>query len=184
MSQIICIGGLSRAGKDTLADLICARANKHYAKVQFSRPLKDTARAALESLGCSGDFDNEDFKADPVNRALLVAMGEAARAQNPDVFAEHAATRVGNLLMKGYGVILSDWRYMNEAKVIRHWFPEVTIRHVVVIKENSEAANETEAKTVPELYTAFPGTEFVCAQPGALTAIGERAAELVAQWNL
>lgn len=183
--KCILVGGLSRSGKDTFAESLRLYTGSML-KLQFSGPLKFAASGALKYLNCAyHDFNNEAFKSDPVNRAVLVAIGEAARAQNPDIFAGILAEKALASMELGYHIIVSDWRYSNEAEVVyRKLRDRFSVHTVLVIKENSPAANETESRTVGKLFEDYPGSDFVCANEGDLKTIRQRARELSQDWGI
>lgn len=186
MSRPVCIlaGGLSRAGKDTFAGYVRAYGG-NVATVQFSRPLKDACNMAFSHLGLPGRFDNDEFKSKPENRAVLVSVGEAARAENPAIFAMLAAHHALQLIASGWNVVISDWRYTNEARIVKDTLsPVADVKTVIVIKENSPAANDVESKTVGRLFEDFPESDFVCAAPGDLECIRKRAKEICEKYGI
>lgn len=148
---VFLINGFAQAGKDTLADCIIALlGSSNCIKMSFADPLKSVASDAMRQLGHPKvDFKEEKWK--KKHRKVLVALAEAAREENPDTFALLLAEGASNAI---YGakkcVVVSDWRYLNELRVIEGW-PSCSLVTIRIKREGVGAANESERLSIIEI---------------------------------
>ena len=145
---VFLITGYARAGKDTLADRIADLTGA--AKVSFADDLKAAGNRFFTSLG----IESVDLKRDADKsrfRDLLVAAGKAARSVDPDVFARHAAERARYNILAGRCVVVPDWRYANEHRVLWATVAPAKVVTVLIERQGNGPANEEEARTIGEI---------------------------------
>jgi len=153
---LVLITGAARAGKDTLADGLIAGANGPIHRIRFADPLKDAADDFLACLGLDrhGSFLNEGFKSK--HRDFLVSAGTFARSLDVDVFAylmvQRAQAFALGTSMAGLRpvVVVSDWRYLNEWRIVKSVLGIAGWRIVTVevCTAGVQAANDEEARSL------------------------------------
>lgn len=141
---VILVTGYARTGKDTFADAFISLVPGSR-KVAFADILKDAGNLFLERLNLHGmadlNRDSDKFRF----RDFLVAGGKMARALQPDVFAERAATVAKLNLQAGRCVVISDWRYANELVAVQTICAPYKIVTVRLHREDTGPANDEEA---------------------------------------
>jgi hypothetical protein len=117
---VIALKGKGGSGKSTAAGFLLA---KGYAKVSFAAPLK----RMIETLGLSPDEMGGHLKEQPCAilsgaspRAAMQTLGtEWGRSLHPDFWVNIWTRRAKEVLAKGYGVVVDDCRFENEAAAVR-----------------------------------------------------------------
>ena len=161
---IVLISGAARSGKDTLADGIIEGAKSPVNRIRFADPLKDAADDFMACLGLDryGSFHNDGFKS--FHRDFLVTAGKFARSLDVDVFAYLLVQRSQGFAMgtaiAGIRtvVVVPDWRYSNELKVVRSILGVAGWRIVTVRVETGGVlpANEEEALSLAAIRRDHP----------------------------
>lgn len=184
---LVLIAGFSRAGKDTLANGLMEWSEKRAAKVNFADPLKECANAMLSYLHLDGDFFNEEFKVK--HRDFLVSTGKFARSLNEDVFAEHLARYLPFVSADGLPhetVICSDWRYLNEYKVVSRIMDEYNwnLRTVHISTAGVLPANDEEAWSLLDLRAEVEFDVELCFKPNSRNDIMAEGRRMARAWKL
>lgn len=160
MNTIVLVTGYARAGKDSFASGIKSGSN-HAIRISFADSLKDAADYCLSALnvndGVSATFHDEQFKTR--NRHMLVSIGQVARSLNVDVFADKLANHVNAIQMdraerednSPFTIVVPDWRYMNELRVIKTRLPSWRVLKVYIQTAGVTASNEEEGKSIGEI---------------------------------
>lgn len=161
--SVIAICGYARAGKDTLADEIQYLLRIRHSgakKASFADPLKDAATLAMRQLGLPDvDFHKDEYKVK--YRSVLVALGESARAENPDIFADLLAARARTEMDANQSTLLvPDWRYGNEKRVLKHAFGNRAV-FCYISREGMMAANQTEHNSIRSIRDDEYAFDFV-----------------------
>jgi hypothetical protein len=190
-TPVVLVSGYARAGKNTFADGMLRKSRKFdgaLVETSFAAELKSSANAYLEALDIltsSSDFFEESFK--NRNRPVLVELGKMARGIDLDIFAKAVVRRIltaSTLAPERVPYVVTDWRYLNEYRVLRellepHGFRVVTVR---IDTAGILPSNDEELHSLAEIRRNMaPDREFVFApnQRDAILAEGERfAAEL------
>ena len=121
--KIIGVSGKSKSGKDTFFEYY-AKKKGNVVLVKFAGALKESA---AEMLGVSrGNFEDQDFKAQMIPtgvngytyRDFLLEYGMMMRKADPNYWVKKAEQSI--LRQPEYAhVILTDMRFINEAKMIK-----------------------------------------------------------------
>ena len=127
MTDIICLYGPKRSGKDTVADVLVREFG--YTPLAFATPVRDATAAAY---GLDRDWfrevsSNQDTKEVPLEvlggltpRAALVGAGMYFRDHvNRNHWADVAVRRIKALVAEGKRVVVTDCRFMNEARAVQ-----------------------------------------------------------------
>lgn len=172
---VILVSGFARAGKDTFADGLLDRVDQRqihrvnqsrpdtrgliFYKTSFAYSLKSAANEYLKSteqhnpdLGL--DFFDEQFKS--TNRDVLVALGRMSRSLNRNIFAELTANRIARRdfwRRSDEVVVVPDWRYINELKVLTDILTPLGWRVLTVRIDTQgvEPANDEELQSLAEI---------------------------------
>lgn len=150
-SKVFLITGWAQSGKDSLADVIMKElgGREKCAKVSFADPLKLAANLPFKELGLSHvDFTKEEWK--KRHRKVLVALAEAAREENVNVFAEAAAKAALMHRRQGKSVVVPDWRYVNECEVFDSIFKKDIVR-IRMWKKGGFPGNESERASIQQV---------------------------------
>ena len=188
---VVLVSGYARAGKNTFADGMVRKSRKfdgRLVETSFAAELKSAANAYLDEIGlltASSDFFEESFK--NKYRAALVELGRMSRDIDKDIFAKKVADRVldmSDLYDRDTPFVVTDWRYLNEYRVLRDILEPRGFRVVTVRIDTAGIlpSNDEELHSLAEIRRNMaPDREFVFApnQRDAILAEGERfAAEL------
>lgn len=168
---VILVSGFARAGKDTFADGLLDRVEQRqfrkvdddratlFYKTSFASPLKVAANNYLQSTGQHNpqeglDFFDEQFKA--TNRDVLVALGKMSRALNRDIFAKLTAERIARRDFWNKAdqvVVVPDWRYVNELRVLADILTPLGWRVLTVRVDTQgvDPANDEELQSLAEI---------------------------------
>ena len=168
---VILVSGFARAGKDTFADGLLDRVEQRrfnrpydsrvldFYKTSFAAPLKSAANEYLKSTDqldsqAGLDFFDEQFKA--TNREVLVALGRMSRSLNRNIFAELTANRIARRDFwntRDQVVVVPDWRYINELKVLTDILTPLgwRILTVRIDTQGVEPANDEELQSLGEI---------------------------------
>lgn len=141
---VILVTGYARTGKDTFADAFLSLVPGSR-KVAFADILKDAGNLFLERLDLHGRADLHRESDKTRFREFLVAGGRMARAIDPDVFANEAATVAKLNLQAGRCVVISDWRYANELVAVQTKCAPHKVITVRLHREDTGPANDEEA---------------------------------------
>jgi hypothetical protein len=168
---VLLVSGFARAGKDTFADGLLARVEQRrfsrtaasrvldFYKTSFANSLKSAANEYLKSTDqlnsqAGVDFFDEQFKA--TNREVLVALGRMSRSLNQNIFAELTANRIARRDFwntRDQVVVVPDWRYLNELKVLTDILTPLGWRVLTVRVDTQgvEPANDEELQSLAEI---------------------------------
>jgi hypothetical protein len=173
---VFLITGYARAGKDTLADRIVELTGAR--KVSFADSLKEAGNRFFTSLGIES-VDLKSTQDKVAHRDLLVAMGRAARSVDVDVFARHAAEKARYSILAGRCVVIPDWRYENEHKVVHQIVYPAPVVRVRILTDGVGPANDEEETSICQI--AYNGVkETHSFRAGDLAGIDDWAHDLVA----
>jgi len=167
---LITISGYAQSGKDTIADIIIEEAirdNWLTRKHKFATPLRMALTRAYRNLEIEIDFFTEEKALKEKLRPTMVAFGELAREENPDVFAKIIANEVDEYLSQSEAdhprlSIISDNRYLNEWETMNSLALSkgYTHYHITAVKSCSSGesyANTAERKSIPILQDTIKG---------------------------
>lgn len=149
--KVFLITGWAQSGKDSLADVIMKELGGRSvcAKVSFADPLKSAANIPFRELGLGHvDFRKEEWK--KKHRKVLVALAEAAREENVNVFAQEAAKTALLHQQQGRHVVVPDWRYVNECEAFDSIFGKDVIR-VRMWKKGGKPGNDSERLSIQQV---------------------------------
>lgn len=188
---VVLVSGYARAGKNTFAEGMVRKSRMldgRLVETSFASELKNAANAYLDEIGLlapSSDFFEESFK--NKYRAALVELGRMSRDIDKDIFAKKVANRIldmADLRGRNYPFVVTDWRYLNEYRVLRDRLEPRGFRVVTVRIDTAGVlpSNDEELHSLAEIRRNMaPDREFLFApnQRDAILAEGERfAAEL------
>ena len=184
---LVLIAGFSRAGKDTLANGLLEWSERRAYKVNFADPLKECANAMLSYLHLEGDFFNEEFKVK--HRDFLVSTGKFARSLNENVFAEHLARYLPFVSADGLPhetVVCSDWRYLNEYKVVSRIMDEYNwnLKTVYISTAGVLPANDEEAWSLLDLRAEVEFDVELMFKPNSRNEIMAEGRRMARAWKL
>ncbi len=184
--RIILISGYARSGKDSLAINLKRELETEGFDprvLKFANALKEALQAALNRVGLSHiDVFTEDEELKKLLRPLLVEFGKFARSIDKDVFVKALLRDLDSLFAGGVNFgLISDCRYVNEAKLIRAWGRErdYLVARLHISREGLQAANEEERQSIYELNNADRGFSERTFREGDLFGIEAWAQELV-----
>ena len=184
MPTVVLITGFARSGKDTLAAGIIEGARRSdCAQINFADGLKESANKFLEWVGLlddETDFFDDDYKAR--NRNVLVELGRFARSHDKDIFAkmlcadadEFSRSKRREETLKDVLVVVSDWRYMNELRVVRERLGDGLGWRVVTVRVDTlgvYAANEEEGLSIGEITREHASDYGFVFAPGSAKAV-------------
>ena len=176
---VFLIGGLSRVGKDTLADRIASLTGAR--KLAFADSLKAAGNRYFTSLGIESVDLTQD--ADKVKyRELLVAMGKAARAVEVDIFARHCSEYARYSILSGRSVVIPDWRYLNELSVLTRIVAPAKVVTVLLHRMGAQPANAEEAHSIEQIERNLTADVVRSFDSGDLNGIDDLAHDLVRQY--
>ncbi len=117
--MIILIGGRAGEGKSTFSKFcgehLLRERNKGSVTIPFARMVKESALV----MGWGGEKDDK-------GRKLLQEVGKLGREYDPDLWANHAIDYIKDCDAQGFEYyFIDDWRFPNEAKVIKDNFHPV-----------------------------------------------------------
>jgi hypothetical protein len=121
--MIILVGGRAGEGKSTFAkfcgEYLIREKQTSSVVVPFARMVKETAFV----MGWDGEKDDK-------GRKLLQDLGRIGREYDLDLWANHALDYIKDSLGEGFQYFfVDDWRFPNEAKVIREdYHPVMLVR--------------------------------------------------------
>lgn len=146
--RIFLITGYAQSGKDTLADALIKElgGTAGAVKMSFADPLKAAANESFKHLGLNKvDFCKEEWK--KKHRKVLVAIAEAAREENIDVFADACAKEARRAFRAGKSILIPDWRYVNECEIFEKEFGKDIVR-IRVWKKQGRPGNPSEQSSI------------------------------------
>lgn len=177
MHNIIIIHGKKGAGKDTVADYICATYG--YQKISFADPLKKACRDLANTMTGAqtelGDFYNQDIKEVPMldsSGNTIPMYGE--HGQNKDMTIRRLMQYIGTDVMRKYfgtdvhvnaiaahikdnldtNWVIPDARFADEIEGIFSSFPESDITTIHLIRpEPFDAISDQHISEQPLDYT-------------------------------
>lgn len=172
---VVMVSGYARAGKDTLAKEICRITGGK--RLAFADQLKDTCNLMLEKYDLHGkvDFRSETDKVR--HRNVLIAVGEALRSIDKDIFARTVAAEARWNLVASRVVVISDWRYQNELEVVTAKVAPFRVIRVEVAREGALPAGEEEKANQQAIRNA--GLDYMqYFNPGDIAGINALAQEI------
>jgi hypothetical protein len=177
--KIFIISGYAQTGKDTAAKALVTRGDVVH--LSFAERLKDSVNLSMRMLGITDlDLHKEEDKIK--YRSLLVEHAKAARSIDSAVFAKALVPRINSALNTDKHVVISDWRYMNEYKVICETFGFDNVITMMIEREDSHPANDEEKNSIAEIKNiALYKQEF---RNGETLAISEWAIKAYATWSM
>lgn len=140
--MLIGLCGYSKAGKDTLAELV----KDKFTRKAFADELKSEVGFMLNALGIEADLwgkDKEHY------RDLLVAWGRIRRSEDKNYWVKE----VLSTLSAGRSYVITDVRYVNEVEAIQNAGGIV----FMIKRQTVGPANEEERQSFDEIYEKFPG---------------------------
>jgi len=159
--------GYARAGKDTVAKFVCQE--KSCARRAFADALKrevsdNLYHAVNQRIHFSDDKEKIRF------RNLLVAWGEAVRELDPERWINLCFNEMS---LRG-NFIITDVRYLNEAKVIKKTGGKL----IYIDRPKFGAANETEARTIKEILDSGL-IDYTILNNGSLNELKKKAIDVI-----
>ena len=176
--RIILISGFARSGKDTLANGLVkefAKADKEAVVTKFAIALKRALQLALNDVGLGHiDVFTEDTAEKEILRPLLVEFGKYCRAKDKNVFVNRTLKDVDAMLKQGKdAVVISDCRYLNEAKLVRAYGANelVEVDRFHIERRNNKAANDEEANSIAHMNVNDTDARFAGFEEGMVHQI-------------
>lgn len=137
LPKVIALHGYARTGKDATADLL---ANRRYRRVAFADPIRDVLyetnplvtvkngdRIFIRELVDRVGWDEAKVLF-PEVRQLLQGFGMACRHHiGPDVWVNTANRGIQDILAAGYGVVVTDLRFRNEAAILQETYEDQVV---------------------------------------------------------
>ncbi len=111
---IIFLSGYLKSGKDTVGNYLCT--SHGFIRVAFADLLKDEVSITYDVT--RETLDTISGKT-PEIRQLLIQHGAKRRAENINYWIEKIWTTLLENLNLGKNIVLTDWRFENEFKVIK-----------------------------------------------------------------
>lgn len=139
--SIILLRGFSHSGKDFVGQILCNEFD--YKRFAFADSLKKMVakefNCSLEQLH-SQEGKLQICETDSLKRTYRqILIDEALRLRNLDasVFAKHCCNEIigPNPESTPDRIVITDWRYPNEIKIIQELFPRYNITPVHIIRE-------------------------------------------------
>ena len=139
--SIILLRGFSHSGKDFVGQILCNEFD--YKRFAFADSLKKMVakefNCPLEQLH-SQEGKLQICETDSLKRTYRqILIDEALRLRNLDagVFAKHCCNEIigPNPEATPDRIVITDWRYPNEIKILQEFFPTYTITPVHIIRE-------------------------------------------------
>jgi len=147
---IILLRGFSKAGKDTVGEIMCNLFG--YTRVAFADSLK---RMTAVKYGCPLNIlhtqeGKEQFCPGTTLtwRQVMIRDSLVEKKTNPDIYAELTATEINDNSRLSITsspspqskFVITDWRFPNELAVIQREFPEALIKTVAVYRTGQETS--------------------------------------------
>jgi hypothetical protein len=150
MTQLISIAGPARAGKDSTFSIL-----EKYLKVKriaFADRLKEVTHDLCMKLYGIDTFTQDNAGKEKI-RAMLVAVGNTARTDNPRVWINQAVYSIEAAEDAGYIPVITDVRYLNEAIFVQDDNNGILIHVDRVLPDGTlqPPANSFEAENYPIL---------------------------------
>jgi len=166
MIKVVAVVGTLNSGKNTFAEGFIDRG--YFTPMAFADPIKiilqDLFDLPAEELWGTSD------KRTPRGRELMQAFGtDFARKYEPDIWANKMEERIAYCARHGidscfhnrgvqskYGVIITDLRFPNEAKMLREKYAATLIKIIrprsqdAATAEQNQHASETAINNIPE----------------------------------
>ena len=157
MLHVLGLCGYARSGKDSAAD---ALEKLGYFRTSFASELKDQV---CRTFGITRETLEKD-KA--IWRPLLVEWGRSRRRLDPNYWIIRTSTNmpIGN-------VIVTDVRYLNEARWIWHTMRGYLIR---IVRPGVEAANDEERESIAAVDKETEHRTFFIENTGSLDGLHEK----------
>jgi hypothetical protein len=153
---VLGISGYAQAGKDTFADAIESAIGKKYrcSRFKFAEPLRRSTQLALEYLNIKVSPWTENKSEKNKLRPLLISLGEYARSENENVFADLAAISIKDSFNNGTEIaMITDLRYSNESKVVKKMCDDngYEYHRIHIVRNGNPPAGEVEERSVASL---------------------------------
>jgi len=117
---LIGLSGKSGSGKSTAAAYLVARHN--FVEVAFADRLKQVA-AMMFNFNWRQLYGDQQDEVDQVlwrtPRECLQRLGDLGRELWPEIWVAHTVKQVSKWLERGHAVVVSDVRFLNEAKALK-----------------------------------------------------------------
>lgn len=140
--SIILIRGYSQSGKDFVGNILCTKYG--YQRFAFADSLKHLVATkyhvgmdVLHSQVGKIQISHED-KQKRTYRQILIDEAREARSIDDNCFAIECCKEIQRCQAKN--VVITDWRYPNELKLLRHYFPDYTITTVHLIRISQQSS--------------------------------------------
>jgi hypothetical protein len=139
--SIILLRGFSHSGKDFVGQILCNEFD--YKRFAFADSLK---KMVAKDFNCpveqlhSQEGKLQICESDSLKRTYRqILIDEALRLRNLDagVFVKHCCNEIigANPEATPDRIVITDWRYPNEIKIIQEFFPRYNITPVHIIRE-------------------------------------------------
>jgi hypothetical protein len=139
--SIILLRGFSHSGKDFVGQILCN--DFGYKRFAFADSLKKMVqiefKCSWEQLhtqaGKQEICENDSLKR--TYRQILIDEALRLRNMDPDIFANDCCIQIDTQDPKNVPdkIVITDWRYPNEIKIIKESFPNHAIIPVHIIRE-------------------------------------------------
>ncbi len=139
--SIILLRGFSHSGKDFVGQILCNEFD--YKRFAFADSLK---KMVAKDFNCpveqlhSQEGKLQICESDSLKRTYRqILIDEALRLRNLDagIFVKHCCNEIigANPEATPDRIVITDWRYPNEIKIIQEFFPRYNITPVHIIRE-------------------------------------------------
>lgn len=152
---VIAVGGYSRTGKDSLAELLHKLLKQELNEFTHTRKFADSVKMELrercmEEYGIDSFTEYSDEK--EIIRPLMTELGCGRREENPDYWIN---TLMDNINITHGTVVVCDVRFQNELEYLRNNYGSIV---VLLNREGFGARNKEEEEFTMPLYDLANGT--------------------------
>jgi hypothetical protein len=180
MRVVLAVSGYAQAGKDTFADALEQVVDARYAscRFKFAEPLRKATERAFDYLGIKVSPWTENKAEKDKLRPLLVTLGEYARGEDKDVFANLLVQELRLALNADCSLsIITDMRYANEYALLSNFCKSEGHRFlwVHIVRDGGLPANALELQSIVTLRESNVPDGYYRAESGDIASINRSA---------